>query len=414
MNEAPSNEPSGIEALREKLIAALHDLDAIRTPQVEAAIRAVPRHLFLPEVSLARAYEPEDAVITKRDGQGMPISSVSAARIQAFMLEQADIRPGMKVWEIGSGGLNAAYIQHLVGDEGQVVTSDIDPEVAHRARHLLTRAGYDRVTVVESDAEFGLAEYAPFDRIIVTVGAWDIPPTWTGQLADDGRIVLPLRVRGLTRSVALEREGPCLVSTGYELCGFVPMQGAGEKRLRRALLHDVPGEEVALVLDDGHEVDIEALCAALAQPATRAWSGVHLRAMESVDPLDLWLACALPGFAVLNAKKAARERGIIHQPSGLLQVALIEGRSFAYRTIRPVTPERRLWEFGAVGHGPEGKSLADRLVEEIRTWDRDHRSPEHMARFEVHPAGTPDTELPPGLVVNKRHTRVTVSWPPPA
>jgi len=92
-----------VDAAREEMIRQLRDLKAILSPEVEAAVRAVPRHLFIPEVSIAQAYAPEDSPVTKRDEHGIAISSVSASRVQALMLEQAQIRPGMKVLEIGSG-----------------------------------------------------------------------------------------------------------------------------------------------------------------------------------------------------------------------------------------------------------------------------------------------------------------------
>jgi protein-L-isoaspartate(D-aspartate) O-methyltransferase len=87
------------------------------------------------------------------------------------MLEQADLRPGMNALEIGTGGVNAAMMAWLVGSEGTVTTVDIDPEVTERASSLLDAAGYSRVNVVLADAENGVPEHAPYDRVIVTVGA---------------------------------------------------------------------------------------------------------------------------------------------------------------------------------------------------------------------------------------------------
>lgn len=83
-------------------------------------------------------------MITKRDEHGIPISSVSASQIQAMMLEQARLRPGMRVLEMGSGGYNSALIAELVGDEGEVVTVDIDADVVGRARACRVAAGYQR------------------------------------------------------------------------------------------------------------------------------------------------------------------------------------------------------------------------------------------------------------------------------
>ncbi|WP_326598229.1 methyltransferase, FxLD system [Streptomyces sp. NBC_01803] len=383
---------------------------AIRTDAVENAVRAVPRHLFAPEASLVRAYAPEDAVITKRDENGVALSSVSAARIQAFMLEQAEVRPGMRVLEIGSGDYNAALIAELVGEDGQVTSIDIDPEVIGRARRLLDEAGYERVTTLVADGELGAPEQSPFDRIIVAVGAWDIPPAWFEQLTDEGRIVVPLRVRGLTRSVAFERNGDHLVSRDYELCGFVPMQGAGENRVQLVLLHTEKEEEE-------EEVGLRRWSAGGRGPAARRpgsapgrgvvrghrWRHEALRRPRSV-------AGDTPaGPPLLTGTVAARDRGLVASASPLGVSTLVDGASFAYRTVRPTNPERALFEFGAYGHGPDAQKAAERLIEEIQTWDRDQRS--HHARYQAHPVGTPGAHLAVDRVIDKRHTRVTISWP---
>ncbi|UWM47701.1 methyltransferase, FxLD system [Streptomyces carpaticus] len=391
--------------LLDQLIAELVRLEGHLSPEVEAAIRAVPRHLFTPGVPLAQAYAAEDAPIVKKDQHGVTISSVSAVRIQAMMLEQAQIRPGMRVLEIGSGGYNAALIAELVGEGGEVTTIDIDADVTDRARRFLAVAGYPRVHVGTMDGEFGFPDRAPFDRIIVTVGAWDIPPAWVEQLADDGRIVVPLRNRGLTRSVAFERRQNHLVSRDYRLCGFVPMQGVGECRERLVLLH---GEDAGLRVDDGQPADAEALGTALTGPKSEAWSGVTVGRGARFDGLHLWLALNLPHFAVLAAQRSAVDLGLVAHAWNLGVPAAFQGGSFAYLTYRQVSGEPNTYEFGAYGHGPAGAELAGQVVRLIQSWDGTHLD----ARIEVHPAGTPDSELPGGaLVLDKRHTRVTISWP---
>ena len=83
----------------------------------------------------------------------------------------------MTVLEVGSGGYNAALLAELA-DRGRVISMDIDPEIAGRAREALTQQDMGRVRVVLGDAENGVPGLAPFDRIIVTAGAWDIPPAW--------------------------------------------------------------------------------------------------------------------------------------------------------------------------------------------------------------------------------------------
>ena len=125
----------------------------------------------------AIAISQEQAGPTFTDRLDAMISSVSAAYIQARMLEQAESQPGMTVLEVGSGGLNAAYIAEIVGEKGHVVSVDIDPEVTDRAARLLDDTGYTgRVAVTAVDAAHGVPD-GPFDAIIVTVGAWDIAPS---------------------------------------------------------------------------------------------------------------------------------------------------------------------------------------------------------------------------------------------
>jgi protein-L-isoaspartate(D-aspartate) O-methyltransferase len=190
---------------------------------VEAAFRRVPHEIFVPErLPLKVAYNADDSVAVKRDDGGVIISSVSAPFIEARMLGQAGIKPGGGVWEIGSGGYNAALIADIVGPDGLVVTVDIDPEIVRRTSMLVDVAGYGgRVLVVVRDAAGCLPEYGPFHRILVTAGAWDIAPAWLSQLAPgDGTLVVPLRINGVIRSIAFQRGGDHLISRSAEVCGF--------------------------------------------------------------------------------------------------------------------------------------------------------------------------------------------------
>ncbi|WP_223125960.1 methyltransferase, FxLD system [Streptomyces sp. TRM68367] len=406
--ENNDNAPASEQELRDTMVQQLIELGAARNPRVVAAFRSVPRHLATPEVDMAKTYEPEFAAVTKTDPTGVDISSVSSPRVQAMQIEQADIQPGMNVLEIGSGGVNAAYLAEMVGEQGHVVTMDIDGEVTQRAAEFLKITGHQNVTVITADGEHGVPGHAPYDRIVVTVQAADIPPAWVHQLKESGRLVVPLRMRGMTRTVAFVRDGERLVSDGFEQCGFVPMQGIGENRVRLALLHDAEGEEIALRLDDHPEPDVEALRVALSMPRIEAWSGVTVAGDESTDHLHLWLTTALDNLPLMAAKIAARKRGLLASASPIGVPTLVEGDSFAYRTARPTDDPDR-YELGAIGHGPQGQKVATRLVEEIQVWHSDHR--QHRAHIEVHPAGTPDYQLPAGRVIDRSHTRVTITWP---
>lgn len=119
----PANGSGDASALHQALVDKLKSERHIRTPRVEAAFRAVPRHLFLPGVPVAKVYRDE-AIVTKRPG-GLPASSSSQPTIMAIMLEQLDLQPGQHVWELGAGtGYNAALMAHIVSDTGQVVTAE--------------------------------------------------------------------------------------------------------------------------------------------------------------------------------------------------------------------------------------------------------------------------------------------------
>lgn len=393
--------------LRKAMIAELWAIGAIRSDRVAAVFDGVPRHLFAPEATPVEAYKARDAVHVKRDERGVPISTVSSPQLQAGMLEQADIRPGMRALEIGSGGVNAAMMAWLAGPDGQVATVDIDSDVTERARRLLDAAGYERVNVILADAETGIADFAPYDRIIVTVGAWDIPPAWVDQLAPDGRLVVPLRVRGLTRSLELVREDDHLVSRSAEICGFVAMQGTGAHQEQLVPLR---GADAVMRFDDGWSGEqVPDLDGVLDTPRAEVWTGVRIGGSESFETLQLWLATVFPGFGKLRAEASLRsvlvDEGIVWFDS-----AVIEGDSVAYLTTRGVEPGSA--EFGAHAFGSHAEELVAAFCEQIRAWDREQRHGPGPT-FGVWPPGTPDERLPDGLVVDKRHQRITISWPSP-
>ncbi|MEV4802303.1 methyltransferase, FxLD system [Nonomuraea sp. NPDC049421] len=395
--------------LRDKLADELIAARYIRSEPVEEAVRTVPRHAFVPaDTPLEVTYDVDSAIVTKRDERGVAISSVSATFVQVAMIEQAEVRPGMSVLEFGSGGYNAALLAEVVGPGGQVVSVDIDPEVTERATELLEAAGYaDRVTVITADAHNELPGHGPIDAIIVTVGAWDVAPAWLSQLKADGRLVLPLRMNGVSRSIAFRREGDHLVSTSAVVCGFVPMQGTGEHADREFRLPDPQGHVITLRFDAGAPDDPSALDGVLAGERTEVWSGVTIGNGVSFADLHLWLAGFLPGFcrmAVDEGTELAQER------KTWFPFAVVRGDSFAYLSVRPL-PQGKGVEFGARAYGPHGGQPANALVDQIRAWDaraRDRSEP----TFAYWPTGTSPTHIPENVaVLRKAHGLLTISWP---
>jgi protein-L-isoaspartate(D-aspartate) O-methyltransferase len=398
-----SDEPTA-GMLRARLVDSLVADRTIVSSAVEQAFRAVPRHLFAPGASLEDVYSRE-VVVTKRDEHGVTISSVSAPHIQAFMLEQAGVRAGMRVLEIGSGGYNAALIAEIVGVQGEVTTLDIDPDVIDRARTCLGAAGYSQVKTVLADGELGCPERAPYDRVLVTVGAWDVPPAWVGQLTGDGVLTVPLRVRGMTRSIAFGRVEEHLESQSAEVCGFVAMQGAGEHRERLLLLRD---KEIGLRFDEGWPANPDLLTGALDTPRIVAWTGIEV-GQEPFDSLHLWLATVLDGFCLLSVDRDL-DTGLVSPQNYQACPAIVDGGTFAYLAVRKRDDDTH--EFGAHAFGPDAAALVEVMAAEIRIWDRDQRRGPGP-RFAAYPAGTPAEQLPDGLVVHKRHVNVLISWPMP-
>ncbi|MFY1573270.1 methyltransferase, FxLD system [Verrucosispora sp. WMMD703] len=399
-------------AMVDQLVADQADKGLIMRPEVEAALRSVPRHLFTPDSALREAYRADQAVVTKRVGDEA-VSSVSAPWLIAEMLGQAADAidgglAGRHVLEIGSGGYNAALLRELVGPSGSVTTVDIDREVTDRATACLTAAGYDDVAVVCADAERQLDPGRSYDLIIVTVGAWDISPAWTAQLAENGTLVVPLRTFGMTRSWAMRRTGDRLVSHSQRLCGFVSMQGADAHEVRYVDIAD----GVHLRLDEDQQVNQDAVGELLAQPPVQAWAGVSLPPRTVLADLDLWLASRIidagQQFVVLTAQQEAVDAGVVAPAWRFGTPAALHNDAFCYRSTLRWTDED-MFDLGARAHGPGATAAAGRMVGHMRAW-LDAGGPSPV--LHVLPAGTPDGDLPAGTVLDKRHSRLVLTFTP--
>jgi protein-L-isoaspartate(D-aspartate) O-methyltransferase len=363
------------------------------TDAVAAALLAVPRHLFVPEVAVTDAYR-DDAIVTKRDDEGRPISSSSQPTIMAIMLEQLGLAPGQRVLEIGAGtGYNAALLAQVVGPTGTVVSVDIDPDVVGRARAALDAVGYPEVTVVAADGARGWPAAAPYDRIIATVGVWDLPPAWSDQLVPGGRIVVPLDLHGAQVSVAFERADGHWRSRSVVPCGFMRLRGqaAGPERIR--MLDRDTG--LILVLPDGRDVDIDAVRAALASPPVVEPTGVRDNGSARMSGLALWLAVTEPRSCLLADDGRAPGPG----PGGV--IGLIDRSGLA--VLDGAAADRSV---AVHGYGAGGARLAADLAAGVRAWDAAGRPTAEGLRVLAFPAGTPD--LTGGVVIDKVHTRLLV------
>jgi len=214
------------ELLRRRLVEKLVREGIIRSEKVKRAMLKVPRELFVPEHLKELAYEDTPLPI----GYGQ---TISAPHMVAIMLEEAELDEGMKVLEVGTGsGYNAALIAEIVAPQGSrnpghVYTIERIPELAEFAKKNLERAGYaDRVTVIVGDGSKGYEPAAPYDRIIVTAAAPDIPRPLIEQLKPNGILLIPVgdRWEQVLYKVVKRPDGKLDVRK-VTSCVFVPLVG---------------------------------------------------------------------------------------------------------------------------------------------------------------------------------------------
>lgn len=289
--------------------------DVRLTADVERVMRTVPREAFLPGIRLEEAYA-DQAVSIKENPVGgpLPLSCASVPSVVGIMLSQLQAQPGDNILEIGAGtGYNAALLAELTDEHGHVTTIDIDSDVALHARTMLDRAGYQRVHVMERDGLLGAPENAPYDRMLAAVGLWDVPAAWWEQLREGGRLVVPLRWRGQTRSVALTRHGDTLVSEGMELCGFVPIIGQDSEKTTPL---NADGT-IRVIHDEDQAVDAAALGDSLSNTtAVEVMSEQRIGGAESFD--GVWLRATATDDRVcrLQVTPDATARELISRPHG--------------------------------------------------------------------------------------------------
>jgi protein-L-isoaspartate(D-aspartate) O-methyltransferase len=294
-------------------------------------------------------------------------------------------------------------MSHLVSPDGHVVSVDIDQDLVDQARLNLATAGHPEVTVIRADGAGGLADRAPYDRIIATVGVWDLAPAWLDQLAPGGRIVVPLDLGGLQRSVAFEAVDDHWESRSVVPCGFMRLRGAFAGPERTHVLDS----GLTLVLPDGGDVDAAALLAALAAPPTRRVAPVTATARELFAGVGLWLAingqpwCGLsgsmpaPGFSPLEVIADHGHTG-----------GLITGDSLGL-----LGPVGESGEVVTIGYGPDGERLADDLADHLGTWAGAGKPGGGNVEIAAHPLSTPDSTLGGRHILHKSHTKLALSFP---
>jgi protein-L-isoaspartate(D-aspartate) O-methyltransferase len=339
------------ERLRAELVAQLQAKGVLRSSSVAGAFASVPREQFIPEVMGERGVDAvygDQAFITKTDPRGMPLSSSSQPALMAKMLELLDVRLAQRVLEIGAGtGYNAALLANLVGPQGKVTSVEVDEEIARRAKRGLKQSGYS-VAVKVGDGRSGWPDSAPYDRIIVTACADEIPRSWLEQLEEGGLLELPVRLDPGRAAIQLipvfQRRGDRLHATALTWGGFMPLHGGdgGWNRPVATLSAGLSGgeEPASLLSISGPALAklsasaAKALLAAMLSGASRPRATGYIE-MSSANPplLLIYLLLGIP----------SRRRLLLHG-DGALGIGLIHGPTPSAAFVSVRSP----WEGGSV------------------------------------------------------------------
>jgi protein-L-isoaspartate(D-aspartate) O-methyltransferase len=203
-------------ARRDAMVRSQIEARGVTHPGVLAALRTVPREQFVPAHLADAAYED----------RALPIGSdqtISQPYMVALMTQALNLTSSSRVLEVGTGsGYQAAVLSRLAA---RVTTIERRPELAEQARSRLAALGCDNVRVVVGDGTAGYPEDAPYDAILVTAGSPQVPEPLTAQLADGGRLVIPVGTAREQDLITIERSGDRLTQTSGERCIFVPLVG---------------------------------------------------------------------------------------------------------------------------------------------------------------------------------------------
>ncbi|MCU0512205.1 MAG: hypothetical protein MUE40_06510 [Anaerolineae bacterium] len=358
------------DLLRQRLLESLRQQGVMTAPGVEAAFRAVPRHLFLPQFPLDRAYADE-SVPLKYDAGGLLISSASQPTMMAIMLDQAQLAPGHNVLEIGTAsGYNAALMQHIVGPQGHVTSLELEADLAKQAVLHLQQAGLAQVRVVPGDGSQGYAPRAAYDRILSAVGIWDVPRAWLAQMKPEGRLIAPIWVDGVQVSASFSRQPDgSYLSVDNRPCYFVYVRGeSAAPPIRQQIgssslfilsddLNRIDGAALHLLLSHDHD-----LCHLESPLATvDFWNGFQLYAMLNEPPQYIFAL-----FLVIEGQQAygmdGRGLALITRGSATFAPYHTRGTTHCYGGAEAFLTMQELLDRWNAAQRPDMRALRLRLI----------------------------------------------------
>ncbi len=201
---------------REQMVSRQIEGRHLRDPRLLSAMRAVPRHLFIPRSEWDIAYEDRPVGIGERQ-------TISQPYIVALMTNLLHLQGDERVLEIGTGSGYQAAVLALMCDH--VYSVERHAPLANQARHVLDQIGIENISIRVGDGSRGWPEEAPFDAIIVTAAAPIVPDPLLKQLADGGRLVIPVGSAGMQQLEYWERDGDDFRQDTIVPVSFVPLRG---------------------------------------------------------------------------------------------------------------------------------------------------------------------------------------------
>lgn len=204
------------EKERIEMVKRLVAFGYLHSEKVKEAMKKVPRHLFVPEDQRVHAYEDRPLLVWGDQ-------TISAPHMVAMMCDALELKENHKVLEVGAGtGYHACVIAEIVKI---VYTIERIPELVERAKENLEKANCKKVKVIVGDGTKGYEKEAPYDGILVTAGAPDIPEPLMEQLKTDGRLLIPVGSKYLQDLILVTKSDKGIEKHNLGGCAFVPLIG---------------------------------------------------------------------------------------------------------------------------------------------------------------------------------------------
>lgn len=355
-------------ALRADMIERIATLDPPPSAAVLRAFASLDRSAYAPGVPLAEVY-PDGAVVLERDGDGAAATSISAAGLQAEMIDLLDPRAGERVLEVGSGGFNAGLLARVMGPAGTVISVDPLASVIDRARagSALQDPPVDARFVCGDawDPSLTVGDDAAFDAIMITVDVADVPWPLVARLRPGGRLLAPMRfagVRALIRATVIDDDvhGE-LVGSG----GFLRASGHGVMSVPGDYWDVEPGGG-SIVSGMGAAPGATVLGRHLAAGPAVTATGVVV-SPDRLTELFLWTQSVAQCPAVWS--QGAAPRGSFTGIDGIGTPARVApDGSLATLSWRRSGPGPR-FDLLVSAYGPSADRLASVLGDDVRAWD---------------------------------------------